>query len=136
MAVDNHIIELSNYRLNKAKENIKAAKILLESKHYSESLNRSYYAIFHSLRGLLAYDEFDSKKHSGIISYFNRAYVKNGDFSKDFSVILNEAFMIRNKSDYDDFYIASKKEAEEQIKKAEIFINGIENYISTKILDI
>ncbi|WIV13448.1 HEPN domain-containing protein [Proteiniborus sp. MB09-C3] len=129
MPIDSYIIGLSNYRLNKADENIEAAKVLFESKYYSESLNRSYYAIFHSLRALLAYNEFDSKKHSGIISYFNQYYVKNNKFSKDFSVILNEAFMIRNRSDYDDFYIASREEAKEQIEKAKTFINGIKTYI-------
>lgn len=44
-------------------------------------------------------------------------------------MILNEAFMIRNKSDYDDFYIASKEEAEDQIEKAEKFIKGIKVFI-------
>lgn len=129
MQVNKHIGELSKYRINKAEENLEAAKILLQSKYYSESLNRSYYSIFHSLRGLLAYNEFDSKKHSGIISYFNQYYIKTGKLEKEYSMILNEAFMIRNKSDYDDFYIASKEEAEDQIEKAEKFIEGIKVFI-------
>ncbi len=133
MPTNKNIMDLSNYRLNKADENIEAAKVLLGSKHFSESINRSYYAIFHSLRALLAYDEFDSKKHSGIISYFNQHYVKVNKFSKEFSVILNQAFMIRNKSDYDDYYIASKQEAIDQIKKAEMFVNEIKRYISNEI---
>jgi len=133
MQISKYIIDLSNYRLNKADENIEAAKVLLGAKHYSESINRSYYAIFHSLRALLAYDEFDSKKHSGIISYFNKYYVKENKFNKKFSIILNQAFMVRNKCDYDDFYIASRQEAENQIKKAEIFMNEIKDYISTTI---
>lgn len=106
MPINENIMDLLNYRLNKADENIEAAKILLESNHFSESINKSYYAIFHNLRALLAYDEFDSKKHSGIISYFNEHYVKSNKFNKEFSVILSRAFMIRNKSDYDDYYIA------------------------------
>jgi uncharacterized protein (UPF0332 family) len=128
MPIDEHIIALSNHRLNKAYESLEAAKILLGSKHFSESINRSYYAIFHSLRALLAYDKFDSKKHSGIISYFNQNYVKVNKFDKELSVILSQAFMIRNKSDYDDFYIASKQDASEQIFKAEIFIDEIRIY--------
>ena len=88
MPVNEYIIELSKYRINKSDENLQVANLLLESGHYSESLNRFYYAIFHSLRGLLAYDEFDSKKHSGIISYFNQYYVKLGKFEKEYSRIL------------------------------------------------
>ena len=133
MPVNEYIIELSKYRLNKSDENLQVANLLLESGHYSESLNRSYYAIFHSLRGLLAYDEFDSKKHSGIISYFNQYYVKLGKFEKEYSRILNESFMIRNKSDYDDFYIASKEEAKNQIESAKGFIKGIKDYIAMEL---
>lgn len=128
-----HIRNLSNYRLDKAEENLKAAKVLLNVNHYSDSVNRSYYAIFHSLRALLAFDEFDSKKHSGIISFFNKYYVKENKFHKKYSIILNQAFTVRNKFDYDDFYIVSKQDAEDQIINAEIFIEGMKAYISTII---
>lgn len=134
MPDNDHIKKLSNYRLSKADKNIEAARILLESKYYSESINRSYYAIFHSLRALLAYNKFDSKKHSGIISYFNQHYVKENKFSKEYSVILSQAFMVRNKSDYDDFYIVSRQEAVDQITNAEMFVSEIKHYISTIIL--
>lgn len=134
MQVSEYIVELSKYRINKAEENIEASKILLQSEYYAESLNRSYYAIFHGLRGLLVYDEFDSKKHSGIISYFNQHYVKVGKFEKEYSMILNEAFMIRNKSDYDDFFIASKEDAKDQIEKAEVFIKAIKDYIALNFI--
>ena len=71
MQANEKIVSLSNYRFKKAEDNLEAAKILFESSHFAESINRSYYAIFHSLRALLAFNEFDSKKHSGIISFFN-----------------------------------------------------------------
>ncbi|MDQ3019979.1 MAG: hypothetical protein M3R36_05330 [Bacteroidota bacterium] len=32
--------------------------------------------MFHSVRALFLFDKFDSKKHSGIISYFNKNYIK------------------------------------------------------------
>jgi hypothetical protein len=36
---------------------------------------------------------------------------------------------LREKSDYDDFYIASKNDVEKQIKNAEIFVKAVEKYI-------
>lgn len=36
-------------------------------------------------------------------------YVKEEIFKKEYSKIIMEAFQIRNKSDYDDYFIASKK---------------------------
>ena len=69
--MDNTETSLANYRLSKSKSDLNAAEILLKNKLYSQSINRSYYAIFHAVRALLAFDKFDSKKHSGIIAYFN-----------------------------------------------------------------
>lgn len=102
---------------------------MLENKLYAQSLNRSYYSIFHGVRAVLAFDKFDSGKHSGIIAYFNKNYVSSGKFSKEYSRILMGAEKIRTKSDYNDFYIASREDAEEQIRNAEIFINAMEKYI-------
>jgi len=38
---------------------------------------------------------------------------------------------IRIKSDYDDFYIADKKQAEEQLSHAREFIEKMETYIKS-----
>jgi uncharacterized protein (UPF0332 family) len=127
--MDERIIDLSKYRMEKAKSDLKASKLLFDAGLYSQSLNRSYYSIFHAVRALLAFDKFDSKKHSGIIAYFNKNYINSGKFNKSFSKILMGAEKIRNQSDYNDFYIANKEDAEIQIKNAEIFIKGIEDFL-------
>lgn len=36
---------------------------------------------------------------------------------------------MREKSDYDDFYIASKTEAEKQLDDARVFLGKIEEYL-------
>lgn len=122
-------MELSLYRLHKAKDDLESAKIMLDSKKYSQSLNRSYYAIFHATRALLALDKFDSKKHSGIISFFNQNYIKSGKLDIKLGQILMKAEKIRIHSDYDDFYIAGKEQAFAQLKEAEDFIDIIANYL-------
>ncbi|BDU50873.1 hypothetical protein [Haliovirga abyssi] len=45
MQVDERRKELSKYRDEKAKENLKASKLLLENELYLESINRSYYGM-------------------------------------------------------------------------------------------
>ncbi|MBR1702400.1 MAG: HEPN domain-containing protein [Lachnospiraceae bacterium] len=60
-----------------------SAIALKEIGQYKSSINRSYYAIFHALRAVTAMDGFDSSKHSGVIAYFNKNYVKEGIFDKD-----------------------------------------------------
>ncbi len=123
--------ELIQYRLETAKEKLRAAKVLLDSENYKDSVGRSYYAMFSAVRALLAKDNVDFARHSDVIAYFQREYVKAGKIEKKYSKYLSEAFQVRNNCDYADFYLIVKEDAVEQCQRAEEFINGIEAYLST-----
>lgn len=127
--MDDKIQALSDYRLEKSKQDLETAKINFEHNMLTQSINRSYYAAFHALRALLAYDCFDSKKHSSILGYFNKNYIANKKIEQEYYRIIASAFDIRTKSDYQDFYIVGKDETKKQLINAEKFINMIENYI-------
>ncbi|MBC8389754.1 MAG: HEPN domain-containing protein [Actinobacteria bacterium] len=127
------IKDLILYRLEKSKQDFESAKILIKKGKYAQSLNRSYYAIFHSTRALLAMDKFDSRKHSGVISFFVKNYIATGIFKKEYSKIILRAEKFRNRSDYMDFYIVTKKDTERQLKDAKIFIGMLEKYILKKL---
>ncbi len=43
------------------------------------------------------------------------------------------AMMIRQKSDYDDFYLASKKDAKEQVEVADAILNLADMYLDGRI---
>ena len=116
--MEGSIVDLSKYRMIRAKEDLGTAKDNLQTQSYRASVNRSYYAIFHALRSVTALEEYDSRKHSGIIAYINQYFVKTGVFDKSFSKMVDKAFRLREKSDYDDFYIVSAEEAAEQIQTA------------------
>lgn len=59
---------------------------------------------------------------------FNKDYIKTEIFFKDFGRKIAQAEEIRHASDYDDFYIATKEKAEEQIMTAKELIEKIEAY--------
>lgn len=124
--------ELVQYRLNSAKERLHSAKVLLEDGSYKDSISRSYYAMFTAVRALLAIEGQDFSKHSGVISYFQREYIKTGKFDKKFSKYLSKAFQTRNNTDYADFFIVSQMDAEEQLNRAQEFYDTIEIYIQEK----
>jgi len=124
--------ELIEYRLNVAKEKIHSAEILLRDEAYKDSVGRSYYAMFSAVRALLAKDEVDFSKHAGVIAYFQKQYVKTGEFDKEYSKYINAAFQIRNNCDYADFFIVSKEDAYEQYERAKRFINAIEEYMKNE----
>ena len=130
--MESGLIQLSRYRFNRAAEMLEASKTLLEQKSYASSVNRSYYSFFHALRAVTALDSFDLSKHSGVIAYINREYVKTGIFDKQLPKILDTAFRLREKADYDDFYIVSSEDAEKQIEKANQVIQMIQPYLKDK----
>ncbi len=126
--------ELSEHRLQKAKEDFEAAKELFANDKFSQSINRSYYAIFHATRALLTFDRFDSKKHSGVIHFFHHNYIATNKIEPRFGKMLSIAFNIRVRADYHDFFIASKKDAQIQIENADEFVKMVEKYLS-KVLE-
>ena len=126
-------IALARYRLEKSYEKLKSAIDLLNNEDYADSLGRSYYAIFSATRAILALKGLDSRKHTGVISLFNRNFVKTGVVSKELSKIIESAKINREKSDYGDFVEVSREMAEHQIGKARGFIKEIEKAINILI---
>lgn len=123
--------ELIAYRLSSAREKLESARILLEAGQYKDSIGRSYYSIFSAVRAVLAKDNVDFSKHSGVIAYFQKEYVKTGKIAIKYSKYLQSAFQIRNNCDYDDFFIVSKNDAIEQYSRALETISEIEKFLNT-----
>ncbi len=123
---------LSNARFLHAQECLASARLLLENGNYKSAANRSYYAIFHAMRAVLAFDGIDMKHHSGIISEFRKLYIKTGVFDTRLSAIISVLFNVRQDSDYDDFFVISKAEVLEQIDSAEFFLSEIKKHLDTK----
>ena len=121
--------DYARYRLDRSKEDLEAAKLLFENGNYRIANNRAYYSIFHALRAVLVFDNFDSSKHSGVIAEFRRRYIKEGVFPIEMSKMIGSAFTIRNASDYDDMFIASKDETAEQIANVEWIYKMVSEYI-------
>lgn len=130
--MEGSIKDLSVYRFSAAEENLEAARVLINDKHFKSSINRSYYAIFQALRAVTALDQFDSSKHSGVIAYFNYNYVRTGIFDKSISKLVDTSYRLREKADYQDFFIVSLEMAQVQLEKAEKVINMIRPYLIEK----
>ncbi len=127
--MENEKIELSKYRIEQARQCIKSAKALVEIDDYKGAANRSYYAVFHAMRSVLALEGKDFSKHSGVSAYFRKEYIKTGIFDVELSGIISMTFEIRSNSDYDDFYVISVEEVSEQIENAIKFCDAVESYL-------
>ena len=123
---------LSEARYEHADECLHAAQSLLNAEDFKSSANRAYYAIFHAMRAVLAYDGIDMKHHSGIINSFRRLYIKTGTFDTRLSEIISELYDLRTGSDYDDFFVVSGEEIAEQVDKAAFFLKEIRSFLDAK----
>lgn len=128
--MEGSVMELAEYRLARAKEMLSASKGNLEIGQYKTSLNRSYYAVFHAMRSANALKGFDSSKHSGVISFFTKEYLKTEILNRELADIIKDSSFCREKSDYDDFYVAVRAEAEKQLENAAYFVRQIEDYVA------
>lgn len=116
---------LSHRRLERAALHLKSARDLLAAGDFADSVSRSYYAIFQAARALLAVEGLDSRKHSGVVSLFNRHFVKSGKVEKRLGAILKDARRQRELADYSDVADFSREEAEGLLKDAETFVAAI-----------
>lgn len=128
--MDNRQIDLSNYRLKEAKDSLRVAENCLTDGFYKDSINRSYYSAFYSIKAVLALGKVDFKRHKDVVAYFNKEYVATGIFEREIGRRLSTLKQLREKSDYDDFYIASKEKAEEQLETAKIILKNVEIYLN------
>lgn len=127
--MDNRKEELSKYRLQEARDSLTVAENCLNNGFYKDSINRSYYSAFYAIKSVLALGEVDFKRHKDVVAYFNKEYVATGIISREIGRKLGTLKQLREKSDYDDFYIASKEKAEEQVKTAELILDTITSYL-------
>ena len=123
---------LCRYRLERAEEDLLAAENIHQSGFYKAAINRSYYAIFHSIRAVNILDGFDASKHSSVIAHFNQFFVHTGEFDKTTYKLIDSAYRIREKCDYSDFFIASKEDSAAQLNNAKMFLNAVKLYLQKK----
>ena len=114
-------IEIANYRLQTAEEDLDAAKKLLQDNSIRIANNRAYYAIYHAVSAVHALEKKAYKRHKDAISNFNKDYIRTEIFPREFGRRIVRAEEIRHASDYDDFYIATREETEQMIETAEEF---------------
>lgn len=127
------IRDLVRYRMETAQSDLQSAEILLKEKEYRGANNRAYYAIYHAISAVHALDGRSYKRHKDTLANFNKDYVKTEIISKTFGRRIARAEEIRHASDYDDFYIATKEKAEEQIITARELIEQIEAYCISRL---
>ena len=127
--------ELALYRLKQADETLDEAEFLLVGKKSPRAIiNRAYYAMFYAVLALLIFEPYSSSKHSGVLSYFNRRFIKGGLLSERAGESINTAFELRQRGDYKEYAELSYEQVQPYIQKAGEFIGEARKYLKSQSL--
>lgn len=130
---DNNIKNISELQFKRALEMLNIVPDLIELGAYNTAINRAYYAVFHSMKAIEVFDEYDSKKHSGVISFFRKNYIKTGIFDSELSDIIKALQMQREDSDYNIIAEFNIDDAKDAYEKTKLFVTAVEKYLNEKI---
>ena len=126
---------LIKYRLAQADESIEEARILRkENMSLRGVVNRLYYAMFYATLALLQAQSLGTSKHAGVVSLFDKEFVKRGIFDKTMSQALHRGFELRQKADYMEKPTISKEDVDELLNSAVSFVDRVKQHCQEKQL--
>jgi uncharacterized protein (UPF0332 family) len=117
-------------RLEKCKEDLKAARELLKLGFLRAAVNRAYYGVFHITSAALLTLDIERSKHSGVQSAFSQYLVTPGHIEPEYSRIYGRARRLREDYDYaDELRDLDEKIAADLLADAERFVTRMERYL-------
>ncbi len=128
---DNEV--LFTFRLKEAEETLAEAERMLQGEFSPRAIvNRAYYSMFYALLSLFLKTGANIKtsKHAGVISAFDREFVKTGKIDKHYSTILHDAFDLRVEGDYKDLVHIPREKAELAVRNAREFLSAIKQFMN------
>jgi uncharacterized protein (UPF0332 family) len=118
-------------RLARARSDLDASRLLLNSGFMDQAASRAYYAAFYATEaGLLRLGETRSS-HSALIAAFGSLVVKQGGFEPSLAALLRELFDLRNDADYELLGSITRDSALRAVDSAERFVVAVETWLKT-----
>ena len=74
-----------------------------------------------------------SSKHSGVLAYFNKHFVKGGLFPDTMGRSLNKAFELRQRGDYREYFELNKDQVEPLLDEAAQFVADVRKYLDLRV---
>lgn len=125
----NEDIEYIKYRLAKSRETLDEARYLLNGGFAAGVANRLYYACFYAVSALLLSEGQASSKHSGVMSIFDRLWIKSERIPATMGAFYHLMFKQRQKGDYEDMFSFDSSDLQGWLIEAEDFVSHIERHI-------
>ena len=118
------------YRIEKSKESLLAAELMVKNHLLTSAVNRCFYACFYMVDAILYKHQLAGKSHSGAKTLFNLHFVKAGKVTIEIGEIFNELFDLRQEGDYGTKFDIEQKDIQIIISDTKRFIQTIEDLLS------
>jgi uncharacterized protein (UPF0332 family) len=115
--------------LAKAHQVLDAGRLACEHQDYITAVNRAYYTIFYAANALLASEQLERSKHSGVLAAFRQHFVKTGRIEPEYSDYYGATMDERMEGDYDADNFLDQVTAERALARAEQFLARMERAV-------
>jgi uncharacterized protein len=123
MTPETHI--LVQYRLDRAREALTEAGLLLDSGHANTGVNRLYYACFYAVSALLLTKGLTATSHSGLRTLFHQHVIRPGLLALGQGPLSDRLFDQQQRSDYTDLVYFSVNEVRAWSMEAQAFVDAV-----------
>lgn len=117
------------YRVQRSKETMLEARLMINEGYLNGAINRLYYACYYIVIALLIKTGVSAQTHAGTKQMLGLHFVVAGKLSPKISSIYATLFEKRHSSDYDDFAYYDNETLEKLYPKANEFIETIEKLL-------
>ena len=121
---------LVNIRLERGREDIATARLLIRVGKYRIAVSRSYYSIFMVVTAALVTLGISRSKHSAVESAFGQYLIKTGVLEPKYHAIYMKARDWREEADYSPTVTFTEQDALTILAEAEEFVARLEQYLN------
>ncbi len=126
---DENIQQLVAYRMERAKETLLEADLLINGGCYNAAVNRLYYACYYAVIALLVKNRIVAQTHDGVKQMFGLHFIVSGRLDRKYSRFYSQLFNARMSGDYDDFLFYDAEMLDALRPQAEEFVVAIEEQL-------
>ena len=127
------ILSYIRYRLERSREGLAEARVLLDAGHLHTAVSRLYYACFYAVSALLLTEGRRVSKHSGVRSLFDRLWVKTGRVPVERARFYRRLFDHRQEADYADLASFERETVQGWLEEADAFVREIARLVESQL---
>lgn len=118
-------------RLSNAKENVKAAQLLVHSHFYDIAISRAYYAMLYVAEALLLEQTATiPTQNEAVNNLFIEQFSEKSPLFQPYSEYLNDGLKARLRADYSHNNRATLTNAKQHINRAKAFLDLAKHYLN------